>query len=255
MIYQGSKNKYANSIVPILQNLIDKNNIEVYIEPFVGGANIIDKINCPIKIGADKNYSLICLLQKAQNDLDEIPAHGSEELWYQAKDIYRSHEGQPSMEQEMEGWKIGAIQFLGSYNRGGFSRGYAKPSNGHDFYNEAYLNLYKQALTPNFKNITFINTIYDKLIIDDSKSTLIYCDPPYENTKPYGYKFETDFDYYNYWNWVREISNKHIVICSEQNFPSDFDIIWQKEVKRTMNNKRKIAIEKLGIYNKGTNGK
>ena len=44
MVFMGSKAKYADEIVPILQNIIDKNNIKLYIEPFVGGANIIDKI-------------------------------------------------------------------------------------------------------------------------------------------------------------------------------------------------------------------
>ena len=44
MVYMGSKSKYAQYIVPILQKCIDDNNITLYIEPFVGGANIIDKI-------------------------------------------------------------------------------------------------------------------------------------------------------------------------------------------------------------------
>ena len=37
MKYVGSKNKIGKHIFPILQSLIDKNHIEVYIEPFVGG--------------------------------------------------------------------------------------------------------------------------------------------------------------------------------------------------------------------------
>lgn len=37
MVYLGSKNKIAKYIVPILQNIIDKNKYELYIEPFVGG--------------------------------------------------------------------------------------------------------------------------------------------------------------------------------------------------------------------------
>ena len=40
---------------------------------------------------------------------EEIPAHGNSEWWYKAKDIYRRHLGAPSMEEEMEGWRIGAI--------------------------------------------------------------------------------------------------------------------------------------------------
>ena len=46
MVYMGSKAKYAKYIVPILQKTIDENNVDTYIECFVGGANIIDKINC-----------------------------------------------------------------------------------------------------------------------------------------------------------------------------------------------------------------
>jgi len=50
MKYLGSKSKLAKEIVPILQNLIYKNNIKTYIEPFVGGFNVIDKIICENKI-------------------------------------------------------------------------------------------------------------------------------------------------------------------------------------------------------------
>lgn len=46
MKYIGSKAKIANDIVPIIQRYIDEHNIKQYIEPFVGGFNIIDKIKC-----------------------------------------------------------------------------------------------------------------------------------------------------------------------------------------------------------------
>ena len=41
----GSKSRIAKHIVPIIQRYIDENNIDTYVEPFVGGANVIDKIN------------------------------------------------------------------------------------------------------------------------------------------------------------------------------------------------------------------
>lgn len=66
IVYQGSKNRIAKYIVPIIQKYIDDNNIETYIEPFVGGANIIDKIQCKNKIGADINDELIALLKYVQ---------------------------------------------------------------------------------------------------------------------------------------------------------------------------------------------
>ena len=48
MVYMGAKSKYAGHIVPVLQQTIDENNVSTYIECFVGGANIIDKIKCDI---------------------------------------------------------------------------------------------------------------------------------------------------------------------------------------------------------------
>lgn len=43
MKYFGSKSRIAKEIVPILQRTIDENNIDRYIEPFVGGATSLTK--------------------------------------------------------------------------------------------------------------------------------------------------------------------------------------------------------------------
>ena len=68
MVYQGSKNRLAKFLVPIIQKYIDDNNIKTYIEPMCGGANLIDKIKCDKRIGADINEELIALLKYAQTD-------------------------------------------------------------------------------------------------------------------------------------------------------------------------------------------
>ena len=45
------------------------------------------------------------------------------------------------------------------------------------------------------------------------------------------------------------MSKYHIVICSEQTFPNDFEIIWEKEVRRTMDKINNFkAVERLGRY-------
>ena len=49
--YMGSKSRIKKYVVPFLQKLIEENGIDTYIEPFVGGANIIDKIKCNITPG------------------------------------------------------------------------------------------------------------------------------------------------------------------------------------------------------------
>lgn len=250
MVYIGSKSKYTSYIIPILQNIIDKYNIQTYIEPFVGGANVIDKIKCNSKIGYDKNITLIALHQQGQTAPESIPPHGNRDWWDKAKSIYRIHEGAPTMENDMELWRIGAIQFFGSFSRGGFSRGFANNTNGRDYYNQAYKNFMEQIKQPLYKDIKFYWSDYKNL--PNYKNCLIYCDPPYQNTKAYGYKFETDFNYNHYWNWVRDLSKENWVVCSEQTFPEDFNIIWQQDVKRTNGSDNNYkAIEKLGIWNKG----
>lgn len=61
MKYMGSKRKYWKDIVPIIQSYIKENNIEVFIDAFTGGANLIRHIEAPIKIGNDLSFSLIGL--------------------------------------------------------------------------------------------------------------------------------------------------------------------------------------------------
>lgn len=75
MKYMGSKSRIAKYIVPILQECIDSNHVTTYIEPFVGGGNVIDKIRCQERIGSDINPYLIALLKRVQEGkplLDEV---------------------------------------------------------------------------------------------------------------------------------------------------------------------------------------
>lgn len=254
MVYPGSKAKYANKIVPILQHVIDDNHITTYIEPFVGGANIIDKIYCPLRIGYDKNATLIALHQQGQVAPQTIPEHGDADWWYTAKDIYRQAEGDPTlMAEQMPLWKIGAIAFFKSFSKRGFAGGMAKDTPGHDYYNTGYRNFIQQVAHPNYKTINF-QWAPDALALnfDECAPALIYNDPPYAGTKPYGYAFETAFDYKAYWDWVRTLSTKHFVICSEQTFPDDFRILWSQEVRRTNGSDNNFkAVEKLGVWTQG----
>lgn len=58
MVYMGSKNRLAKCLVPIIQSYITEDT-RGYLEPFVGGANMIDKIQCNNKIGCDIHKLLI----------------------------------------------------------------------------------------------------------------------------------------------------------------------------------------------------
>lgn len=55
MKYMGSKSRIAKEILPIM---LKERGERTWVEPFVGGANMIDKVEGK-RIGADLNYYLI----------------------------------------------------------------------------------------------------------------------------------------------------------------------------------------------------
>lgn len=240
----GSKNKIAGHIVPILQKCIDDNNITTFIDCMCGGANIIDKIRCENRYGYDRSDTLIALLQQAQENMNDVLENGSRELWDKGKAYVKDG----IMPEDMTLAEIGAMEFFASFNNGGFPRGYAKNTSTRDYFKEARRNLEKQA--PKLEGVHFACRAYQDL--DPVKGAVIYCDPPYQGTKQYGYANQPKFDYDHFWNWVREMSKDNYVFVSEQQAPEDFEIIWEQKVTRTNNltNDYK-AIERLFRWKDG----
>lgn len=239
MVYMGSKNRLAKEIVPIIQKYIDDNNCENYFEPFVGGANIIDKIKCKNKYGSDINKYLIALLEQTQKDTSVFPTTVSEEEYKKVKNNMDNYDD----------WYVGLVGFCSSYG-GKFFDTYArsKKNDGitlRDMPNERIKNLISQS--SNLKNIEFYNKSF--LDVVDIKNYVIYCDPPYKDTAKY--KTE-EFPYDEFYNWCREKSKNNIVIISEYNMPQDFKYIWHKNTETNISSKRneftdKKRIEKLFI--------
>lgn len=238
MVYMGSKSKYTQYIVPILQKAIDDRGATLYVEPFVGGANVIDKIKCDRRIDFDRSDTLIALLCQARDDFSKVLVDGSRELWDKGKAYVKDG----IMPEDMSLADIGAMEFFASFSARGFPGGYANNVNGHNYFCERRDNLEKQA--PALKGIEFYQSNYYDLTIP--KGAVVYCDPPYTGTKGYGYAKQEKMNYERFWNWVRELSKENYVFVSEQNAPADFDIIWEMEAKRTngANNNFK-ATEKL----------
>lgn len=240
----GSKAKYKKYIVPILQKTIDDNNVTLYQECFVGGANIIDSIKCERRIGYDRSDTLIALLCQMRDDFSKVLKYGSRDLWDKGKAYVK--EGK--MPKDMTLAEIGAMEFFGSFSNGGFPRGYAKKSATRDYYNEAYRNAEKQA--PLLRGIEFYTQNYWDL--EPCENAVIYLDPPYQGTKQYGYANQPTMDYEFFWNWVRELSKTNYVFVSEQTAPDDFASIWTQKVKRTAGKDNNFkAVEHLYIYKEG----
>ena len=223
MVYQGSKNKLAKYIVPIIQNIIDENNITTYVEPFVGGANIIDKINCLYKTGSDNNKYVIKLLEYARDNpnIPIAPESCSFEHYKDVRDSYNKCDGRYSDEY------ISLIGYCASYGGRFFDGGYGRDSKGgRSIYTKRLKNLKSQS--EDLSDINFRIKDYHEYKPDDYNNCLFYCDPPYRNTKQYA---KQNINYDQFYDWCRNMSKNNIVIISEYNMPEDFECVWSKERK------------------------
>lgn len=237
MKYMGSKQRFAKEIVPILNSY----NRDYYIEPFVGGANIIDKVNFTNKLGYDKNPYLIGLLDYVSKG-GELPTTINENEYYKVRDN----------KEEYEDWYVGLVGFCASYG-GRFFEGYprGKKTDGtpRDYTNESIRNIEKQR--ENLNGIIFQSCDFTKLDFTEMDA-LIYCDPPYFKSKPYKVSLLGKFNHRTFWEWVNYQSKFNPVIISEYNAPRNYVCIWSKNgVKSTLNvEKVKISTEKLFINKK-----
>lgn len=235
MIYMGSKRSIAKEIVPIIQSYIT-DNTKGYIEPMVGGCNIIDKIKCKNRYGFDSHKQLIALFEKLQNDINEIPNEIPYEEYMKVKEN----------KDDYEDWYLGLVGFLGSFGAkyfGGYAR-HNKNDNTEQIQRGSIKNLKKQY--DNLKDVKF--KCKDFRDIKDISGYVIYCDPPYKDTTKYSTK---GFPYEEFYDWCRGMSKNNIVLISEYSMPNDFKCIWEKESKvnfdsnRTVGDKKNKRIEKL----------
>lgn len=239
MKYMGSKNKISADIVPILKDYMQKYGCKSYVEPFVGGANVIDKMDCAVRFGCDLNIYLIELLKNSEQ-VALMPDTITHEHYADVRDSYNKRSN------KYPDWYKGAVGFLASYNGRFFDGGYSgirMTSEGtqRNYYLEAKRNFLKQA--DNIKDCLFFHGDYSDTC-SHFKNALIYCDPPYKNTKQYG--ISRNFDTERFWKWCKEMSKNNVVLVSEQSAPDGMNCIWEKKCTRTIKyDKTKIATEKL----------
>ena len=227
MVYMGSKNRIAKELIPIITKDLQPN--QWYVEPFVGGANMIDKIEHPYKLGADNNKYLIALLEAVQNG-QELPEYITKDEYIAVK---TNKDNYPD-------WYVGFVGFVSSFRAkffGGYS-GYCTTKTGiqRNYIKERINNILKQ----NLDGIKLVCSSYDAL--DIPANSIIYCDPPYNGTTKYKDSFDSDA----FWQWCRDKAKEgHTVYVSEYNAPEDFKCIWEKQINSNLGGTSKTATEKL----------
>lgn len=240
MQYVGSKNRISKELAPIIQSFITPDTVG-YLEPFVGGANMIDKIDCKLRVGCDIHKQLIALLCYAQAKPEKIPKAITEEQYNR---IRLNKDSYPD-------WQVGLVGFCATFGTKYFG-GYARNKKGDNSgirAAQAISNIVKQS--PKLKGIIFKRIRFQNLPLDKIKGYVIYCDIPYKGTC----KYSTDvFPHEEFYEWVKRASVHNTVLISEYWMPEEFDCIWEKECKvnfdsnRGQGNEANVRIEKLFTY-------
>jgi DNA adenine methylase len=225
----GSKNRISKYILPTM--LASRKPDQWWVEPFVGGGNMIDKVEGK-RIGADADPYVIHALLAIRDHLDKLPKNNQEFT----EDDYKKLRQDDSY--SYKGYAGFTFSYCGKW-MGGWSRDCDK--------NDYVLRAYKNAViqSPKLQGVILINTSYENL--DLPKNSLIYCDPPYEDTT----KYSKTFKYKNFWDWCRTKGNEgHTVFISEYKAPNDFECLWEKKVYNslTKDSGSKTGIEKLFKY-------
>jgi len=214
MMYPGSKRKILQKLLPILVN--SRENEQAWVEPFVGGANVISAVGGR-RLGSDINSYVICLLKKIQDGWIP-PTQVSKEEYYKVKDNVDNYPKE----------YVAFVSICCSFG-GKVWGGYAS--------NNANINYAKTSSrvlsieASKLRNIEFTCSSYDKLAIPEH--SFIYCDPPYFQTSV---NYSVDFCHETFWNWCREKSaDGHTVFVSEYSAPADIKCVMEIRTKTTLN--------------------
>lgn len=227
--YVGGKSRYAKDIAYFIQTHRNKYH-KYYLEPFVGGGNIVSNIRMPlIKYACDVHLDLIMMYTELSRGWLP-PVDISEELYNELK--YASSSA-----------LRGYVGFSASFG-GKWFGGYARGAN-RNFAAESYRRLIKSV--NNIRDVAFFHRSYDTLKINHT--CLIYCDPPYAQTLGYNNDI---FDTLKFWQMMREWSNTGAtVLISEYEAPDDFDCVWSKDhfVRTHLHENNKFVKEKIFKWN------
>ena len=240
----GSKRLLAKELVPVVEGMLDLGKCRDYVEPFVGGCNMIDKITAEgvRRHGYDNNKYLIAMLSCLDAVEKEMPDEMPREEYEAVRADYNAGGG------AYTDWYIGAVGFLASRSGRFFDGGFSgiltdKDGKTRNYYLEAKRNVLAQA--PLLKDVELGFGDYRETC-SKYEGAVIYCDPPYKDVK--AYSTSRGFDHAAFWDWCRTMARKNIVLVSEQTAPGEpwIETLWEQDVKRAINHSdTKEATEKL----------
>lgn len=231
MRYQGGKSRIAKDIATQLGG--HRENLTL-VSLFCGACNIESKVEGYTRIICNDNQKYLIALFKALQNGYIPPDYVSEEDY---KYIREHKDENPAL--------TGFVGFGCSFG-GKWFGGYARDAAHDNYALRAKKSLERKMKT--LMDVEFMCEDYRNVILPDN--CIVYADPPYHGTTGYsGEKFDTQC----FWEYMRKISESHIVYISELKAPDDFKAMWQKKVTRTLDvnkNNQFSSTEKLYVHEK-----
>lgn len=224
MQYQGGKHRFAKPFSKIINAIITDESY--YLEPFLGGCNILPHIHHPKRFGSDIRSDVIHFWAKVRDGWLP-PEEVSKEEYYHYKSI------RETLRPELRAYISIGCSYSGKL-WGGYANTY---KSGRNRTKEVYNNVKRRVLN---KSDIFFTAPY---IAIKPKNAIIYCDPPYAGTTDY----KTKFDHLQFWETMRDWSIDNIVLISEYNAPSDFISIWSKQTTNQIGSDKTYRTENLFI--------
>ena len=227
MQYLGGKSKTRKQISAFLESV--RKPDQTYFEPFVGGAWVLQEMTGK-RIASDGCYPLIAMYKALQSGW--IPPETLTEEEYQ------------SLKKDTDPYNgMRAFAGFGCSFGGRWFQGYAR-SGTRNYCGNARSSLIKQL--PAIKDVLFLYGEYQEHC---PLECLVYCDPPYQGTKPYD--AFSGFDHNAFWEKMREWSKHNTVVISEYSSPDDFKCVAEFQTKTDMRvgGTKEHRIERLFMYN------
>ena len=213
MQYLGGKSRIAKQIISMMS--AEREESMPWVEPFMGSGKVISKVHGR-RIGADVNHEMIALF-KAIQDGWEPPTEVSEEFYYQVRD------NQDDYPDHLKGFISIGCSF-GGKRWGGFARN----KRGDNYAHQSSQALIGLRLL--LESVELYACDYQDLNIPPS--SLIYCDPPYQDTVGYGFNFNHE----EFYLWCRsKVEEGHYIFVSEYDMPDDFEEIWSFDTLVSLN--------------------
>lgn len=237
MRYMGSKARFSSAILSIV--LAARIPGQTYVEPFVGGANIFDKVPGP-KLGADSNSFLISLWSAVSQGW-KPPEVISQDEYSKARRESVLPATARTMPDHLIGF-IGAGCSFGGKWFGGFARGGINANGQPRVYSrESSRAVVKQAR--GLSGASFVAVDYRELQLPPK--ALVYCDPPYAGTTGYAGTFDSTA----FWEWANGlIEQGHTVFVSEYTAPVGWECVWSANTLSSVTREsrsKKTATERL----------